>query len=176
MGKGERSIETAETKEIFTEREEEFDYILRPRLVSFLYAMTMPAVAAFLPAVVCVAAPEFFHMLGFNPSAGLLAAAAGVFAVLNILAQELRRRSTVLMLHIDYLVYKKGIFFTSTLKIYLQDIKNIRVVRNITDKAFNMGSLAIATSGTGGYEITLRGFPCPDKIVKYLSDHIKEGE
>jgi uncharacterized membrane protein YdbT with pleckstrin-like domain len=94
----------------------------------------------------------------------------------NIGIQEIRRRSKKLKLHIDYLVFSQGIFFTSMEKIFIQDIKTTELTKNIFERIFNLGTIKIATAGTDGYEVELKGYSNPDEIVKYIAVHRKEGE
>jgi len=92
---------------------------------------------------------------------------------------ESRRSAAVakkLKLHIDYLVFSEGIIFTSMEKVFIQDIRNTELTKNIWERIFNLGTIRIATAGTDGYEIELKGYSDPDAIVKYISVHRKEGE
>ncbi len=106
----------------------------------------------------------------------MLLIVAGVLTAFNIIVKDIVRRSTKIMLHIDYIVYKRGIFFTSINKVYISDIKNVRVFRSFWDRVFGTGTLAIATAGTDGYEIIAKGFQHPEAIMRYIAVHRKEGE
>lgn len=161
---------------LFVDEEEEFDYILTPKFICFMIPAFMPAVLAFLPFVLHIIAPEFYGFLGLSPSGFFLFMLGAVPGAFNFVFHEVKRRNVRLKLHIDYLVYERGIFFKSVDKVYFEDIKNIKVVTSLSDRFCGTGTLAIATAGTSGFEVVVGGFGNPVGIMRYISVHRKEGE
>jgi len=158
------------------EEQEQFDYILTPSFRGYFFASVMPCFVFFLPTIVFLVAPELFRAAGIEyPLTGAIAL-GGVLTFLNLIIQEVRRRSCKLKLNIDYLVHKRGIFFTSIDKVYFTDIKNIRVVKSLTERILGIGRIDIATAGTGSYEVVVHGYARPERIMKYIAIHRKEGE
>ena len=156
--------------------EEHFDYILRPCVRGFLGSNTRAFLIFFFPVFVFLLAPDLFDMMEVHIHVFRVIGASVTLFFFALLINELRRRNTVLKLHIDYLVYKKGIIFKSIDRVYFQDIKNIRIVKGMTDSLLGLGTLAIATAGTSGYEVVISGFAHPEEIMRYIAIHRKEGE
>jgi len=114
--------------------------------------------------------------IGINVSKWTLLLGGLLLTAINIGIQEIRRRSKKLKLHIDYLVFSEGIFFTSMQKVFIQDIMTTELTKSVWERILNLGTIRIATAGTDGYEIELKGYSDPDEIVKYIAVHRKEGE
>jgi membrane protein YdbS with pleckstrin-like domain len=155
---------------------EEFDYILSPSPAGFMYPLLAPAVVFLIPYILISIFPNIFSTIGIKVGKWTLLMGGLLLAALNIVVQEIRRRSVKLKLHIDYMVLSKGIIFTSFSKIYLADIKTTELTKTLFERIFNLGTIRIATAGTEGYEMTLKRFSNPAGIVKYLADHRIEGE
>ncbi|MDD2454392.1 MAG: PH domain-containing protein [Synergistaceae bacterium] len=154
----------------------EFDYILSPSIAGFLFPLLAPSLVFLLPFILVSFFPNMLTSVGINVSKWTLLLGGLLLATINIGIQEIRRRSKKLKLHIDYLVFSQGIFFTSMEKIFIQDIMTTELTKSIFERIFNLGTIKIATAGTDGYEIELKGYTNPDEIVKYISVHRKEGE
>lgn len=155
---------------------EDFDYILRPSFTASILSSFMPVMVILAPLVIMLVAPDIFEMIGINIPVWKVACGAFTLAFFALVIHEIKRRATRLKLHIDYLVYERGIFLTSVDKLYFQDIKNIKIIKTMGEKALGVGTIAIATAGTGGYEVVITGFSKPEAIMKYISVHRKEGE
>jgi uncharacterized membrane protein YdbT with pleckstrin-like domain len=154
----------------------EFDYILSPSVAGFLYPLFVPALVFLAPFILVSIFPNLLTGMGLNVGKWTLLMWGVLLTAANIGIQEIRRRSKKLKLHIDYLVFSQGIFFTSMEKIFIQDIKTTELTKNIFERIFNLGTIKIATAGTDGYEVELKGYSNPDEIVKYIAVHRKEGE
>ncbi len=165
-----------EMEQIMDSAEEHFDYILRPCVRSFLGSNTRAFFFFFFPVFILLLAPDMFDMMKVHVHGSYIVSISVTLSLCALLINELRRRNTVLKLHIDYLVYQKGIIFKSIDWVYFQDIKNIRIEKGITDSMLGLGTLAIATAGTGGYEVVISGFAHPEEIMRYIAIHRKEGE
>jgi len=154
----------------------EFDYILSPSVAGFLYPLAVPALVFLAPFILVSFFPNMLTTIGLNVSKWTLLMWGLLLTAANIGIQEIRRRSKKLKLHIDYIVFTQGIFFTSMEKIFIQDIKTTELTKSVYERIFNLGTIKIATAGTDGYEIELKGYSNPDEIVKYIALHRKEGE
>ena len=154
----------------------EFDYILSPSVAGFLYPLVLPGLVFLAPFILVSIFPNMLSSIGLNVSKWTLLMWGALLAAANVGIQEIRRRSKKLKLHIDYIVFTQGIFFTSMEKIFIQDIKTTELTKSIYERIFNLGTIKIATAGTDGYEIDLKGYSNPDEIVKYIAVHRKEGE
>ena len=155
---------------------ENFDYILSPSPAGFLYPLVVPALVFLLPFILISIFPNIFSSIGVKAGKWTLLMWGLLLVAVNVGIQEIRRRSVKLKLLFDYLVLTQGILFTSLSKIYLADIKTTELTKTVFERIFNLGTIRIATAGTDGYEVTLKGFSNPDGIVKYLADHRVEGE
>lgn len=157
----------------------EFDFTLHPSIYPKLHIYLLPFVVFGI--IYALAASGEFNR-HFFPLGGYIYSVwfhvfAGTTALLFILAQEIRRRSELLQLNIDYLIHRQGILFRKISKVYFTDIKNILIRQSlIHDRIMKTGTIHIATAGTGGYEVSLYGFRHPQAIVRYIQVHRKEGE
>ncbi|TDY63277.1 PH (Pleckstrin Homology) domain-containing protein [Aminivibrio pyruvatiphilus] len=154
----------------------EFDYILSPSVAGFIYPLAVPTLVFLAPFILASIFPNMLTGIGLNVGKWTLLMWGLLLTAANIGIQEIRRRSIKLKLHIDYLVQSQGILFTSSEKVFIQDIKTTELTKTLLERMLNLGTLRIATSGTDDYEITIKGFSNPDGIVKYIADHRKEGE
>lgn len=154
----------------------EFDYILSPSVFAFLYPLLGLAVIFFIPFALVHLFPNLPAKVGLAWGKWTFFLWGLLLTVLNVGVQEIRRRSRKLKLHFDYLVFETGIFFTKTAKIFLTDIKTMELTKTVFERVFNLGTIRIATAGTDDYEVKFQGFSHPDEVIKYLSDHRKEGE
>ena len=154
----------------------EFDYILSPSVLGFIYPLGVPALLFLVPFFLVSIFPNILTGMGLNVSKWTLLMGGLLLTAANAGIQEILRRSKKLKLNIDYLVFTRGIFSISVSKIYIQDIKTTELTKTLFERIFNLGTLKIATAGTDGYELELKGYSNLDGIVKYLADHRKEGE
>ncbi|MCL2934510.1 MAG: PH domain-containing protein [Trichodesmium sp. MAG_R03] len=51
-------------------------------------------------------------------------------------------------------------------------IRNIQIQQNMIERLFNIGTIKIASAGTGDIEITVSGIPAPNRI-KAVIDHYR---
>jgi len=174
------SVKMAKTSMTVTKSEGgeavEYDFILSPSVAGFLFPLVVPSLVFLAPFILVSIFPNMLTSIGINVSKWTLLMGGLLLTAINVGIQEIRRRSKKLKLHIDYLVFSEGIIFTSMEKVFIQDIRNTELTKNIWERIFNLGTIRIATAGTDGYEIELKGYSDPDAIVKYISVHRKEGE
>lgn len=156
----------------YTETKDEFDYIISPSWVKIFLPVVIPTIIFLLPAVLCM----YFPSASMGMKASTLWMWGVGLTVLNVLIQEIRRRSEVLKLNKEYLVHKVGIFSTSGNRVNLVDIRNVKLSQGLFERMIGVGTVEIATSGTDGYEIKLCCYPKPKEITKYLSVHHPQGE
>jgi hypothetical protein len=113
-----------EMEQIMDSAEEHFDYILRPCVRSFLGSNTRAFFFFFFPVFILLLAPDMFDMMKVHVHGSYIVSISVTLSLCALLINELRRRNTVLKLHIDYLVYQKGIIFKSIDRVYFQDKKH----------------------------------------------------
>jgi len=154
----------------------EFDFILSPSIAGFLYPLVVPTLVFLAPFILVSILPNMLSAIGLNVGKWTLLMWGLLLTAANVGIQEFRRRSRKLKMHIDYIVYCTGIFFTSSEKVFIQDIKTTELTKTVFERIFNLGTIKIATAGTDGYEIELKGFSNPDEIIRYIAVHRKEGE
>ena len=94
----------------------------------------------------------------------------------DLLYREMLRRSTRLNLGLEFLVYKEGVFFTSETRVYYDDIRVAVVLRKFSDRFWRTGTIALATAGTGGYEVVAPGFAIPERITAFILDRDRRAQ
>ncbi|MCK9225417.1 MAG: PH domain-containing protein [Candidatus Muirbacterium halophilum] len=77
------------------------------------------------------------------------------FLVIPLLFMFYKRYSTKLILKRDSIVDCDGLISINEKEIFYDDIRTVGIGQSIFGRIFNYGKLDIATSGTGGYELSL---------------------
>lgn len=153
--------------------EETYRYEIHPSILGFVIPMLAPFFVMTIIAGFFMFGPlKIGEINGINGHAVIMTLVRWgfVFSFLNAGLLEIRRRCTVLKLGAKTLVYKTGIFFTSTDRIRYGDIRNMKVEATLVEKLFGIGSIAVATAGTAGYEAVMRSFVEPEKIMRFIAE------
>jgi membrane protein YdbS with pleckstrin-like domain len=105
-----------------------------------------------------------------NPVGFILAIILCFFGIgfLIFLIWILRCKGQTLIVTGEKITLRKGILSKHTNDVYHEDIKNVQVSQSLFQRLFNVGSIAIASAGTGGIEISISGIPSPDKLKQIL--------
>lgn len=64
---------------------------------------------------------------------------------------------------------KHGIVGRKITEIRIRDIRSVVMQQSVIERIFKLGSIAISTSGTAGYEVVLKGISQPEKIRRGLN-------
>lgn len=156
-------------------------YIIRPDARAFLLprmtksvTLTLLIFAAFFAVRRIIAQnPDFAYILPFLRWAYLIPL---LLLSADLLYREILRRGTRLCLGLEFLVYKEGVFFTSETRVYYDDIRATAVLRKFSDRLWGTGTVALATAGTGGYEIVAPGFAAPERITAFALDPVRRAQ
>lgn len=66
---------------------------------------------------------------------------------------------------------RKGIFSKNIIDVYHSDIRNVQLNQGLLQRIFNVGTIFIASAGTGSYEIEVSGLPEPERIKGIIDKH-----
>lgn len=115
------------------------------------------------------ASPSMFRNspLGFIVTFILCFAGIGL---LIFLIWWLRCKGQVLTITDEKVTLRTGILSKHTNDVYHEDIKNVQVSQSLFQRMFNVGSIAVASAGTGGVEIVISGIPDPNKVKTILEE------
>ncbi|WP_346290374.1 PH domain-containing protein [Sphaerothrix gracilis] len=113
----------------------------------------------------------FLMLIGFNqklpfPLAKMSAAA--------LVSWHLYCSTTTLVLNDDHLIYKRGVFSHKETTVDYLDIMDIDVEQNLVQRFLDTGTLKVANSGTGSFEIKIKNVPRPYLIcdeIHQLKQH-----
>lgn len=67
-------------------------------------------------------------------------------------------------------VFIRGVFNTSLTEIRLSDIRAVEVVQTFWQKLMGIGTVRIASAGSDGWEIDIRGLPNPTKVRRIINE------
>jgi uncharacterized membrane protein YdbT with pleckstrin-like domain len=65
-------------------------------------------------------------------------------------------------------IYKKGFFSKDEMEIPHSQIGIIQIHKGFWENIFGVGTIAIAATGTSGFELTLDGMPDPGRIKRII--------
>jgi len=121
------------------------------------------------------ASPSMFknNPIGFIMT--LILCAVGI-GFLIFLIWWLRCKGQVITVTSEKVSKRTGILSKNTNDIYLEDIKNIQVKQSLFQRMFGVGTLAIASAGTGGIEIAITGIPDPNRIKNILEEQRRKAK
>ncbi len=75
-----------------------------------------------------------------------------------------------LLLTSDEAIFIKGVFNTSMTEIRLSDIRAVEVDQTFWDKLMGIGAIRIASAGSDGWEIEIKGLPNPAKVRRIINE------
>lgn len=67
-------------------------------------------------------------------------------------------------------ILRRGILAKITSEVLHRDVRNVQVSQMLLQRFFNVGDVAISSSGQGDVEIAASGLPSPARIRKLLDD------
>lgn len=153
--------------------------LLHPCLLACLPGFIIPAFFFFSPYLILKFFPdsyiEGYRIIGkyifpvtYKQALFVAFRMACILSILNIFIREAKRRSVFLFLGEEFLTYSVGILFRKSLLLQYDDIRVLAVEQTFIEKLFGFGTIMIATAGTAGYELVIRGFGNPCEIVDFL--------
>jgi len=98
----------------------------------------------------------------------LILGVAGVGLVLFV-AWWFRVYARRLVLTLEEAIFIKGVFNTSLTEIRLSDIRAVEVEQSFWDKLMGIGTIRIASAGSDGWEIEIKGLPNPAKVRRIIN-------
>lgn len=93
---------------------------------------------------------------------GTFAAVAGLVGLLGWWIQTMFRSLTVTN---KRTIYREGIISRRTNEVQHDDVRNIQVDQNFFQRLFNVGRVAVSSSGQDDLEIDVRGIPDPEGVA-----------
>lgn len=96
---------------------------------------------------------------------GAFAAIAGLVGLLAWWIQTMFRSLTVTN---KRTIYRQGIISRRTNEVQHDDVRNIQVDQNFLQRLFNVGRIAVSSSGQDDLEIDVRGIPDPDGVAETI--------
>jgi uncharacterized membrane protein YdbT with pleckstrin-like domain len=70
----------------------------------------------------------------------------------------------------EKIIKREGIFGRNENIVYHRDVRNIRVKQGLFQRVFGVGSIGIATSGTGGIEIEIDAISNPKQVRNLIDE------
>ena len=68
-------------------------------------------------------------------------------------------------------IYRRGIVARRTSEVRHNDVRNLQMHQDISDRLFGVGRISISSAGQDDVEIEARGMPHPSQIVKLIRDY-----
>lgn len=99
----------------------------------------------------------------------ILAYGAGL---LLLLVWWVKTKNTTLIVTDKRTILQTGLLSRHTNEVVHVHIRNIQIQQNPIERLFNIGTLKIASAGTGDIEISVSGIPGPNRI-KSIIDHYR---
>ena len=101
----------------------------------------------------------------------LLILAFGIGLVI-LLGWWWKNQNTTLIITDKRTILKQGILSRSTNEVMHEHIRNIQITQSMMERVFDIGTIKIASAGTGDIEIAVSGIPAPNRI-KDIIDHYR---
>ena len=83
----------------------------------------------------------------------------------------LKSCGTTLILTDERTTLRKGILSKHTTEVYHNNVRNVQVSQGILQRMFGVGTVGIASAGTGGLEIIATGMANPAKIKEIIDTY-----
>lgn len=99
------------------------------------------------------------------------------FLIIPVLIALWQRASLKILVYSDRIVFEKGVLSKDVKEIFCADVRTIDVKQSFFQRIIGVGNIALATSGTSGYEEEAQGIPDPiglkDMIYRQKRLHSK---
>ena len=100
----------------------------------------------------------------------ILIAAFGLGLVI-LLIWWLQTLGTKLTVTDERITLRKGILSKYTNEVFHTDIRNVQLDQSFFQRVFDVGTIAISTSGQEGIEISVQGIPHPQQVRDLIDEH-----
>jgi len=100
----------------------------------------------------------------------ILIAAFGLGLVI-LLIWWLQTLGTKLTVTDERITLRKGILSKYTNEVFHTDIRNVQLDQSFFQRLFDVGTIAISTSGQEGIEISVPGIPHPQQVRDLIDEH-----
>ena len=84
----------------------------------------------------------------------------------------IKSQNTTLIVTDKRTILQQGLLSRYTNEVMHVHIRNIQIQQNMMERLFNIGTIKIASAGTGDIEISVSGIPAPNRI-KATIDHYR---
>lgn len=84
-----------------------------------------------------------------------------------------KRMETALIVRPDEVAFEKGILKRESIEIGMRSIRTVQVTQRIIQRILNVGDIAVASSGTDGYEILVANMPSPHDIRNQIQERAR---
>lgn len=88
-----------------------------------------------------------------------------------LLIWRLRTLGTTLTVTNERITLRRGILSKHTNDIYHSDVRNVQIAQTFFQRIFDVGTVGIASAGSGAMEITVVGMPQPNKVKELINQH-----
>jgi uncharacterized membrane protein YdbT with pleckstrin-like domain len=99
------------------------------------------------------------------------------FLIVPLIIALWQRASLKIKVYSDRIVFEKGVLSKDVKEIFCADVRTIDVRQSFWQRIIGIGDIALATSGTSGYEEEAHGIPDPmglkDVIYRQKREHSK---
>ena len=92
--------------------------------------------------------------------------------LLFLLVWWIKSKNTTLIVTDKRTILRQGLLSRYTNEVMHTHIRNIQIQQNMIERLFNIGTIKIASAGTGDIEISVSGIPAPNRI-KAVIDHYR---
>lgn len=143
------------------------EYVYKPAWRSFCLH-----IAAMVACLVLVA----FVSLKVSMNAAYQKALWGFFALFVLAAfgdMFFKRLGTMLIVRFDEVAFEKGILKRDSIEIGMRNVRTVQVTQRLMQRILNVGDIAIASSGTDGYEILVANMPSPHDIRNQIQERAR---
>ncbi len=83
------------------------------------------------------------------------------FLIVPLIIALWQRASLKIKVYSDRLVFEKGVLSKNVKEVFCADVRTIDVRQSFWQRIIGIGDIALATSGTSGYEEVAHGIPDP---------------
>jgi len=71
-------------------------------------------------------------------------------------------------------ILRRGLFSKHINEVYHSDIRNVQIYQNLLQRILKVGTISIASAGSGQAEIVVQGMPHPEQVKSLLDQGRRE--
>jgi membrane protein YdbS with pleckstrin-like domain len=91
-----------------------------------------------------------------------------IVVFIGLISTTLRRLSDLYTITKDFVTWRNGIISKNVIEIQIKDIRNINIKQGPMQRILKIGHIQIATAGTSGYEVIIKGINNPYHIKSLI--------